>query len=284
MSAEDEIRRRWPQLAFALDDPEVGPILRDFYAHPEYSDAQFDAAIMGTTWYRTHSQSVRSYHALANADPATFWDQVQAKADQITDYAAQMGLDLTPEEIYEAAKAALYFGRSDADIKRSLAYNQKATISDRSAAQAGVKEMAARYFVTLTPQEIDEWTRKINSGQYTMANLQARMVGMAKSLYPHLAKQLDGGESMQDITGGYRQRIASLLEINPSSIDFVSDPRWKRVLDATDDKGMPQGRMMTDYELAQMVRSMPEFRPTRQARDSAAQFGEMFLREMGKVA
>lgn len=285
---DDEIRNEYPQLAWLLNEPEVGAILREAYAALKagrpWTETQLNGRIQATNWWKNNSASMRGYHTLANTDPAKFWQAVQSKADQITDMAAQLGLDLTPEQIYEAAKAALYFGRSDADVKRALVYGSGATISDRSSVQARVKSLAASYFIALSDADVKDWTLKISSGQYTEYNLAAQLQSWSKAMYPQFAKQLDSGLTMADIAAPYRSRIAQTLEISPDQVNLATDPRWKRVLNHQNPDGSLANRPMTDYETDQYVRSLPEFRPTRQARTAAAELGELITVQMGEKA
>lgn len=279
--AIESLRSKYPSMAYLLDQPEIGPILEQ--ADREgWPPEKLQSRIEATTWWRTTASSQREYHDLANTDPASFWQAVQSKADQITDMAAELGLDLTPEEIYEAAKAALYFGRSDTDIRRALALNPKATISpERSGIQSRIKQLAAAYLVPVSSDVLSDWTRKIASGQYSEDNLTAQLQSWAKQMYPHLSQQIDSGE-FQNFTSVMKNQLSSLLEITPGTIDMVNDPRWRQVIDTLDDKG--NHRAMTLYEVQQYARQQPEWRKTRQARDQVAELGQTIAKQMGAVA
>jgi hypothetical protein len=274
------LREQYPSMAYLLDEPEVGPILEQADREgwpPEKLQSRLEA----TTWWRTHSSSIRDYHDLLNTDPASFWQAVQEKGDVITDMAARAGFIFSQDEIQNMAKAALYLGRSDADILRAMATNAQARVTPASGYQARVKQLAAAYLVPVSNDLISDWTRKLASGQYTEDNLTAQLADWAKQMYPHLSQQIDSGE-FQNFTSVMKNQIASTLEIAPGQIDMVNDPRWRQTIDTLDDKG--NHRAMTLYEVQQYARQQPEYRYTRGARDQVAQLGDTIAKQMGAVA
>ena len=48
----------------------------------------------------------------------------------------------------------------------------------------------------------------------------------AKGQYGHLAEQIDAGLSLEDIFYNYKSYAARTLQLDPSQIDFMNDPKW----------------------------------------------------------
>lgn len=280
-ASKEELKARYPALAFLVDEPEIGDILARADAG-DWSPGAVTLAVENSTWWKTHSATIRDYHTLANTDPASFWQAVQTKADQITDMAAKLGLDLTPEQIYEAAKASIYYGWDDASLQRSLVYQGGGTFSNRSFTQSRIKELASSYFIPLAPEQVAEWTSKISSGQYTEQNFTAQLQSWAKEMYPHLTQQIDSGLTLRDYSMPYRNQIASLLELNPNNIDMSTDPRFRQVIDYVDSSGNHRAMSLTESE--KYLKSMPEWRQTDNGRATTASTVDLLLRKLGQVA
>lgn len=280
-ATKEELKARYPALAFLVDEPEIGQILVDADARG-LSPGAVQLAIENSTWWKTHSATIRDYHTLAQTDPASFWQAVQQKADHITDMAAKMGLDMTPEQIYEAAKAAIYYGWDDASLQRSIVYQGGGTFSNRSTAQSRVKQLAADYFIPLAPEQVSDWTSKISSGQYTEKNFTAQLQSWAKEMYPHLSQQIDSGLTLKDYSQPYVQQIASLLEINPNNINMATDPRFRQVIDFVDSSGNHRAMSLTESE--RYLKSQPEWKQTQNGRATTASTVDLLLRKLGQVA
>lgn len=48
----------------------------------------------------------------------------------------------------------------------------------------------------------------------------------AKGQYRHLSEQIDAGLSLDDIFYNYKSYAARVLQVDPSQIDFINDPKW----------------------------------------------------------
>lgn len=48
----------------------------------------------------------------------------------------------------------------------------------------------------------------------------------AKGQYKHLSEQIDAGLSLEDIFYNYKSYAARVLQVDPSEIDFINDPKW----------------------------------------------------------
>ena len=285
---KEELKARYPAYAFLVDEPEIGAILEASYndplwnSNPSLAASKAQLAIQNSTWWKTHSSTIRDYHALANNDPASFWQAVQSKADHITDMAAKLGLDLTPEQIYEAAKSSIYYGWDDANLQRALVYQGGGTFSNRSYTQSRIKSLASNYFIPLSSDQVSDWTAKISSGQYTEQNYVAQLQAWAKAMYPHLAREIDSGLTLEDYSAPFRNQIAQLLEVNPSSIDFTGNPRYRQVIDYVDSSGNHRAMSLTESE--KYLKNMPEWRNTKNGRATTAQTAQTILQRLGQVA
>ncbi len=65
-----EAAEEFPGFAWALSDPELGPLLREAAGPPAWTPAKLQARLQQTQWWRTNSAAVRNYMTLAGTDPA----------------------------------------------------------------------------------------------------------------------------------------------------------------------------------------------------------------------
>ena len=277
----DAIRAQWPQLAFLIDDPEVGPILRDAYENPdEWPDWKFQSAIMATSWYRTHNSDARNNLGVQAVDPATYqrrWDRVH---NNVLRLAGTLGIGLTGDRSWEIANFAMMNDLDEFEIRKLLVEGDW-HLTAGSTEQA-VREAYADYFMPMSDAGLKDATKRITEGFWTIDGLRADLAARATELYPQMADTIKSGRTPRQWFEPYRQTIAQYLEINPQTIDPM-DPKWRPLFESFD-PASKQTRAMTLYETADYVRKMPEWKKTRQARDTSAEYAEMFLREMGAIA
>lgn len=103
----------------------------------------------------------------------------------------------------------------------------------------------------------------------------------AKALYPHLAKQIDAGLTLNDLAYDYQRTAADLLELTPDQID-MSKGKFNLAL-KTGEGG--KERMMSTSEWIQTIKSDPDFgwQYTKQANDQATNVALSIAKAFGKV-
>jgi hypothetical protein len=90
---------------------------------------------------------------------------------------------------------------------------------------------------------------------------------------------------MVQLTDSLRQDAAKTMEVDPSSIDFLNNPVYSKVLDYVP-PGSPNGvhRVMTSSEMDQYLKTQPAWGYTQGARDQAAQLEQTIASTWGKIA
>lgn len=96
--SDDEVYDEYPQYTWALDHPELGPILRRA-AKEDYSAGRLQAEIFRTNWWQTTGRAQREWIALAGTDPAEASIRLRAveETNQMLAAAAQYGVPLTED-------------------------------------------------------------------------------------------------------------------------------------------------------------------------------------------
>lgn len=225
------------------------------------SDAQFQAELEKTTWWRTTTASARAWEEDKARDPATVQTRVDNQLAALRDTSLRLGLRLRDDVLAKLAEDSLKFGWSNNVIQNAIgseALKSAGGVSDLRRGYIGqtLRATAGSYGVPLSDVTFNEWVGKIATGQENEASFQAYALDLAKNLYPSLAASLDKGISFRAITDPYRQAASRILEVNPETIDFA-DPKWAQAFTARDDKG--QQMMMTYGEWNDYLRTNPTF-------------------------
>jgi len=194
------------------------------------SDAQFQAELEKTTWWRTTTASARAWEEDKARDPATVQTRIDNQLAALRNQSLGLGLRLRDDVLAKLAEDSLRFGWSATVINNTLgaeALRSAGGVSDLRRGYIGqtIRATAGSYGVPLSDVTFNEWVGKIATGQENEASFQAFALDIAQNLYPSLAPALDKGVSFRSITDPYRQSAARILEINPESVDFA-DPKW----------------------------------------------------------
>lgn len=278
------VTRYYGFMAWALRNPELRAVIIQA-AQQGWDSARLQGAIFNTQWWRTHNEAARAFEVLRNQDPMQAESQLSTLATSIRIWATRMGLDISQDRARQIGEHALSVGMTEAEVRQNLVGELKydpaaATRGDIGAAFQTVKQKAAGYLVPLSDETAFEWAKKMNTGEAGEAGLTAYLADMAKSRFPQLAAQMDMGFSPAQILEPYQELLATELELNPMSIDFLNDPRFSQVLGVYDSKTGGQ-RMMTMSEALTFSRRLPEFRKTNRARAMSVGIADNLAQRMG---
>jgi hypothetical protein len=278
--------KQYPQMGWALSDPELGPILRQ--AAAEGWDAnRLQGAIYGTNWWKQSNEAQRQWENLTNTDPAQAANLRNQKAADIAATAGTMGVTLPGEMVNSMADAALRYGWNDNQLKAQITLNYRYAGNGSIGGAATIRnqyvDLARQYFVPISDPTMAQWIQSTLSGQQNAASFTGYLEGMAKSRFAYdqnVTRAIDQGIAPETYFAPYKQEIAKLLEVAPESIDF-NDPRYSKVLDTTDPNGLR--RTMTLSEATSYARSLPAWQTTNNAQQTAAQTADKILSTFGKV-
>lgn len=288
MALEDEVRARYPQMAWALADADLKNLLMNAAAN-KWDQATLQAELHKTGWWQNTAAAQRNYQQLQGTDPAQAEMQLQAQVAHVADLAQQMGHDPhgNPGWTRHLAYQSLIYAWTDEQLNDALLGEMKGSGRPSGAGafadtMAALEQMGANYFVPVSDDQARQWAYGIIGGGNTLANMETMFRDQARQWFPQFAEKLDQGDTMQSIYEPIKQTIAQLLEMNPATIDPINDRKWLTPLDMVDKDG--NHRPMAMYEVQQWVRQMPEWGKTTQAREQVANVVQGLAETFGKVA
>lgn len=234
-SIEDTVRELYGYAAVYLDDPDIGPVLRQA-AEEGWSAQRLQGALFKTNWWQTTQASARTWDNAEAQDPATARSNIEQRMADIRAQAAQTGFSIDPTHLYDLARDSLRLDWSTQQLNAAIGAEsfRNGSLSTSSTMQA-VRAAAAAYAVPMADSTLTDWGQRIASGQATTEDFRQTLVTYAKGLYPGLAKSLDQGLTVKDYADPYIQTAAQTLGVSPGSIS-LSDPKWSAALNGIDSK------------------------------------------------
>lgn len=282
---DDYIRQHYGAMAWALDNPEIGPILRKA-AHEGWDPrgGLLQSAIEATTWWKTHNATMRQIGALKASDPAEYARHIDTTAAALRDKAAQLGIPLTIDRSREIAQRSVDLGWDDNETNDALAaefhYDPKVALRGQASQMAAAFRQQSRAFgVPITDGLAGGWVEGIIRGSMTEDDVTNYFQNQAKSRYPWMAKDIDAGVTPMDWFSPYISDAARLLERNPTEFD-LNDPLILAAAQQVDPR-TGERHPMSLYEYQNYLRSRPEWDRTHNARQEAAQFVGFLEQNMG---
>lgn len=288
VDADAAVKAEFPQHAYLLSDPEIGPILREAStAKPKWTNGQLQARIMETQWFKSNSDRARDFGHLQAVDPATFQRQLWEKEDAVRRIGGFLGYDETVLDqgyITHFAKKAMREGLSDEMLQAAIA--QELTplvgVSERSPFLSDLREVSQQYGFVVDSPTLHYWLKGIASGTTNKDQFVNTAKAWLKSLMPHLGNQIDQGLTLRQIQSPYEELIKRELELPSERIDFLGDPKWRHVIDYVDPKDGTH-RAMSIREATTYVRGMDEWWQTSNGKEESAELTEEILTSFGAV-
>lgn len=284
------IREQYPQLAWLINDPEIGPLLREAVdPNKGFSPQTFQARLYNTNWFKKKSQATREWTILSHTDPGEANARRSEYRTEIVRLSSSLGIPLSPQEAQYITEAALQSGwdLSGGQLREAIAafgrkknkYGPGAIMTTAAAA----KEMAAgQYYVSMSHTDAVHWADWIARGLRTEDDLKVELSNRAKSKYSYLSQELGTGKTMEEIFAGHRATIADELEISPASIDFTKG-QWAKVLGVRDPT-TGQTRPMSLYETQTLARQDNRWWSTSNGKEADAGMANFVLKMFGKRA
>lgn len=287
-SGPRSINERYPYLSFLLDDPQVGPLLREADS-TNMDPALFQSRLMQTDWWKRTSDQQRNYFSLKSGDPATFQRRINELKGKVAEIGGSLGYDqsvLDEGYLDYFANQALQFGLSDRQIQVMLAEEITPLIgaTEKSNVLRDIRRVQSEYSYAIDGPTQQYWLREIGTGRLTIEQFENTVKAQMKAMFPNLANQFDSGMTFKQIIEPYRQVLSKEFDgANVEDFDFMGDPKWRHVVDYVDEKTGVH-RTMSMQELTKYARSQAEWRNTKNAKDQVAEIGEQLLRSFGAVA
>lgn len=276
------LKEHYGYSAWTLDDPELKPIF--IQAATEGWDAnKLKGALEPTQFWQTHNATQRTTIEQKNSDPAAYQAGVRQTRAEIVADAGRQGLSIDPGRLDQIATDAYTSGWSAAQITQATGaeFHYDPNASTQPGEVGNLKGIAAAYLVPLDDTTIQQWGGDILSGKVTDAEFTEYIKGIAKGLFPTMAASIDAGQTVAQRVAPYRTAIASTLEIDPGSVDFM-DPKYMRLLSSVDPKtNQPVMKPLYDTMTELRTNQIYNYQDTSQAKQQAAQFSQLLGQTWG---
>ena len=289
MGVLENIREQYPTLSFLVNDPEIGPLLRDAVdPNKGFSPQTFQAKLYQTGWWKRQSSSEREWLIKSKTDPGTAKRERTAYRGALSTAANRYGAQLTNAQETWLTELGLARGLAP-DDPSMLAQFRQIVAQKPSAGGPGARRTGARavqqmargdYGIRMSKGTAATWGDRLARGLTTMDDVRVTLADKATQMYPQFATGLRQGQTIRDMTDGYREIIASELELDPERIDFT-EGRWSKVLNWRGSKGL---RAPTAQEVQKLARMDTRWWSTSHGRQTDAEMTSGVLQMFGKRA
>lgn len=268
--------------SFIQNDPDLQKLYSDAVAG-NWSQDQFIAALHGTDWWKNNSDTIRQSLATKSADPATWNQTIENDKAKILEMAVKLGVHLSDSSLGNVANTAAILGWNDAMIQQSLGtylqQSQQGWFGGYAGqVELGLKEYAADMGIPVSDKFVNDAVTAITSGTNSLQAYRAQIQTQAASAFPAYADLINKGVTVGKIAVPFASSITKILEQNPDQVSLAT-PLLRRALQATDAKGAPVQKSLTDFE--NELRQNPAWQKTNNARDSVMSAANNILTNMG---
>lgn len=274
-------------LAAYIHDPQIGPILAKA-AKEGWSQDRLFGAISKTKWWKTTSQSARTWQETQRLDPATARQQLAQEKQHIQQLAqSTLGSTFDPGRLNSMANAAIASNWSDAQLQAAIGAEfkyQGAKAAYEGAAGKTVdalQQLSSQYLVPISRSTMQQWSKQVLEGTSTTDDFQSYLQSQAESLYPTLTSALKSGQTVAQFADPYVQMASQILE-KPVGDFNLMNPKWAKALNTVQPDGSRAPMALSDW--GDYLRSTTDYQGTQQAQQQAAAFGQSLGNLFGKIS
>jgi hypothetical protein len=280
-------------LAFMNSDPELSALFKQAVKHTWTPD-MFTAKLRATNWFQTHSASVRNAIMMQTSDPKSYKENVDKMYAQVRDaWGKTYGMDAVANVddgmLRQWGETAFRMGWTEEQLLDHMgsSINYQQLISSNSLggtaaeARSQMRQLISNYGVDPGDTWMGQNLQRIISGDDTFEGVQARIKDIAKSQYQAFADQIEAGHTVAEIADPYVQKMADLLELNPSQVN-LKDSTIQNALTMKDKDGKPVAQSLADF--ANTVRKDSRWQYTANAKQQVAEVGSQLLRSFGVMS
>lgn len=287
-ATETIIRQKYPQMAWALNIPEVADKLRQAAANG-WGPEELQGAIATTNWWRDTTPAIRRFDALVGEDPNAAEQAIQSKQREVEQIAIAMGYDPFKNNLWarHIAYMAARFQWDDTLIKRFIADENKTFRGEESLTGTigevfrSLKAEAADWGVGMSDATLWGHALSMMTGDNSREGMTTMFKSYAKSLFPSIADDIDRGVTVAQYFDPYKEMAVRELGIHPEEISLL-DEKWRRALVTVDPKTGQRVPMGLDYWLKELrTNSQYGWDFTAAAKNQAAQFATGTLERLG---
>lgn len=285
--SDDEIRQQFPNLAYLLDNPEIGPILRQA-TQLGWDAGRLQGAVYSTQWWQTTAPTMRLWDNKKAQDPAAANAEINQKTVEITNSLARYGIGgIGDTDMRWLAEKMLREGFTD---DQTLAFyaglardgSHPVTEGKITEEEAKIRATSRNYMTNMDDKTVRDWALRIVQGSASSDAVESHLRGEAQNRFYWLKDQISGGLTPDQLFASTRQSVAQMLEIDPETINF-NDPKWSELVSPVVDKDTKATRSMNFTEAQKWARSQTEWRRTGNAWEASSQIALSLAKEFGVV-
>jgi hypothetical protein len=272
-------------MAYALFKhfPELMKLLKQAVAH-SWTPSRFQAELHETDFWKNHSASYRTRIAEKYGDNKNYQQEIHNRVEKLRDLARANGAQFTAHALRRLAERAYLFDLSDADLMDVMANHVLPGESGHyggqlSAIEEQLRGVAFRNGVRINDDQLKRWMRAIVRGDADVNQFETHLRDVAARTFAAFGDQIRGGTmDVMDAASPYIQSMASILELNPASIDLY-DRTLRKALNNQNDKGEYVPMNISDFE--DMLRQDKRWSRTKNARDEARGWTQAIAKAWG---
>lgn len=251
-----------------------------------WSADKFQAKLRNTKWFKTTSKDEREYLLKLKSDPATAKQEMAQAKTKMHQLANQMGMVMTSSAKSKIAQAAYYMvaqGWDEGQLRNYLGkyvyFNDETLQGEGGEVVEELREYAWAMGIKQGDKFYTDGARAIIRGMATTQDYKSKLLNMAKASFPQWTKQLEAGQTVQDIAAPYMQSMAEILELPQGSVNLF-DNTIKKALNYTN-PGTLAKEAKPLWQFENELRSDPRWKKTKNAQDSLFQVGHQVLADFG---
>lgn len=291
------IRENYPALVSIYEsNPEVAAIIRDGYVKGAPSD-KINQQVLQSTWYKNLGSGEYEYIVGTTTKDKGYADKIASRQSEVKNLAQSKygSYQFDDATLNQVAVDSLKFGYTQTQIDEQLgkaasrgkvsapvapgAMAPTAAVQTSTTA-ATLRDRAKAYGIDLTDGIIQGYVDAVNNKTMTDEQVTNLFRQQAKSLYPSVSGQLDGG-TLNDVTSSYRALAANTLGIDSDMVDFTNS-KFKPLLTYKDPE-TKESRMMNSTEWTSYLRNLPEWQKTKEASDTYSKLYNSLTQLFGKA-
>jgi hypothetical protein len=243
----------------------------------EWSPAQMEASIQNSEWFRNNDQYARTAWARETLGGADWQANLSEARKAVQIAAAQMGSDVTDEELNALAKRYVYEGWGEStrrgmmmealsgEITFLTDQRGQTSMSGTSGTLAdNLRNLARANGVSFSDNWYESAARSVASGLSQQTDWERDVRKQAASLYPVYSQKIEQGLNVYDLASPYINTMAQELELDPNQIT-LNDPYIRSALGGMSDSGDFTSMGLWDFQ--KKLRNDPRWENTSKAQN-----------------
>lgn len=242
-----------------------------------WTSNKFQNEVENSKWWKSHSDTARQVIIQRANDPKAFEQSLGNTTNSVIAMARQLGFTVDARTAKAIANHALLTGNSgsqpwlEQELGRRQDYTHVKDIGSLQGQMASVasqlSEAAGQYGMNWTPAQIAQRAQQVVQGNTTSDTYLNQLKSWAKSAFPSLAKEIDAGQTVQQLASPYVQSMSQLLEVNPGQLNLFT-PVIRKALQGTQDPKTKERVSMNLSDFEDQVRNDPRWQFTQNAKDT----------------